>query len=468
MKPILTLFLYLCSFGIATAQTDIMLDELEQILTERTKNSTDNAFVIQFFKEYREAENVTSSDLDKDYVGICLESPSNEGSMMLPAKYTIEYKNNELHTNLVTPRDDGNNLTQEQQNYIRTFLYDSDKMIDDSYLISLKYVTSDENGILENVDDEFMLIQNDFISLIRTRDTSLYMISFEEKALFDSNFSTSTIKLYSFNKEVLTGDDYIMIYMEKERIKQNQKHQEMRKEYPLFHDYRTDELRSASQLLIQDEPYKSEETLVAYTKAIQNTKLDRVGVRDYVKELIYFANLKIDKEYTYNHFFSGSGDIANINHLATHALADIYFGDKDYPLAEMYYKKALLEAPLLTSSGTTFEKDAVRIVHDLAVSCYNNGNLDESYAYLLTLLNSDAYNDTADDLLLEYWAKNPENKKRFKKDIDKALKTFKTQENEYSYWTFRNKKVFFYQLFFNKNSFAETVTNSTFYQSLSE
>ncbi|MFP3833019.1 hypothetical protein [Chryseobacterium sp. SIMBA_028] len=95
--------------------------------------------------------------------------------------------------------------------------------------------------------------------------------------------------------------------------------------HPLYHNFRVDDLRIGLRYLIKDEPYKSDPTLIQYTSNLKD-KLERTNIAHYIEELRYFADLKIDEKYKDNY----DEEIVNINHTASHALADVFLGKKDY------------------------------------------------------------------------------------------------------------------------------------------
>ncbi|WP_106915206.1 hypothetical protein [Chryseobacterium aurantiacum] len=229
---------------------------------------------------------------------------------------------------------------------------------------------------------------------------------------------------------------------------------------PLYHNYRIDELRTGLRYLIRDEPYKSDPTLIQYTSNLKD-KLERTNIANYIEELRYFADLKIDKRYKDNF----DEEIANINHTASHALADVFLGKKDYGQAEKYFLKALVEHQLFSVSGTTVEKDSHRIEYDLVKVYQNLGRKDEAYGYLLALINSQ-WNYELGEKGIIAMAEN-DDKKKLKRDIDKALKTFVARPDYFLEFTFRGKKILFWNaLSLNKEYFSKNIMKTEFYKSL--
>lgn len=229
---------------------------------------------------------------------------------------------------------------------------------------------------------------------------------------------------------------------------------------PLYHNYRVDDLRTGLKYLIKEEPYKSDATLIQYTSHLKD-KLERTNIANYIEELRYFTDLKIDKRYKDNY----DEEIVNINHTASHSLADVFLGKKDYEQAEKYFLKALVEHQLFSVSGTTVEKDSHRIEYDLVKVYQNLGRKDEAYGYLLALINSQ-WNYALGEKGIIAMAEN-DDKKKLKKDIDKALKTFVVRPDYFLEFTFRGKKILFWNaLPLNKEYFSKNIMKTEFYKSL--
>lgn len=229
---------------------------------------------------------------------------------------------------------------------------------------------------------------------------------------------------------------------------------------PLYHNYRVDELRTGLKDLVRDEPYKSDKTLVKYVSNLKD-KLERNNIADYIEELRYFADLKIDKKYKDNY----DEEIANINHTASHSLADVFLGKKEYEQAEKYFLKALVEHQLFSVSGTTVEKDSHRIEYDLAKLYQESGRKDEAYGYLLALINSQWNYSLGEKRIVEL--SENDDKKKLKKDIDKALKTFVSRSDYFLEFIFRGKKIVFWNaLPLDKEYFSKNIMKTEFYKSL--
>lgn len=254
---------------------------------------------------------------------------------------------------------------------------------------------------------------------------------------------------------------------DKRREKKQSKHEEDRENYPLYHDFRIDDLRIGLKQLLEYEPYKSNKELLNHTSKL-NEKLDRFSIRNYVKELTYFTDLKINEAFLKEHFDvipHGEYEVENVMHLSTHSLGDIYFSQGNYQLAKEFYTKAIFTNPLIELSGTTVGKDVDRTIYDLAKNAYKAKKKDEAYAFLIALMF--ASNIDVETNINIYFKEQDEDRKQFKKDLDRALKTLKKGE-KYSYtFKFRGNEAFFIPMLqATVKSFQEVFKDQEFYKSL--
>ncbi|WP_073310789.1 tetratricopeptide repeat protein [Flavobacterium terrae] len=152
-------------------------------------------------------------------------------------------------------------------------------------------------------------------------------------------------------------------------------------------------------------------------------------------------------------------------HLSTHSLGDIYFSQGNYQLAKEFYTKAIFTNPLIELSWTNVKKDVDRIIYDLAKNAYKAEKKDEAYAFLIASMFSSNI-DVKEDIDI-YFNEQKEDKKQFKKDLDKALKTLK-KGDKYSYTlNFRGNEAFFIPILqATVKSFQEVFKNKEFYKSL--
>ena len=458
MKKNTLLFLFF-SVQFIYAQVDKISLEIENILLSRTEKPEDINSVKNFFENYGTAKPVQSEDLNRDLVGICFRSSIEKQFSLVPAKYSVDSPSENsggIYFNL-NPIE--KSLEKEnQEEYIKLFLENSPKIADNDYFRSLKYVDSEKKGKIEKVKDDMVIGDDDYLSLLKVKDKQIYAISFQISALDAKNLSKSEIRLYIFNQNLISSEDYMMIQMEKTRKKKYKKTQELKAIYPLYHDYRVDEIRSATRDLIKDPSYNADQTLVKYTTNLTE-KLERTNIANYIDELKYFANLKIDQKYKDGF----DEDIVNINHTSLHSLADIYLGKGEYETAEKYFKMALTEFPIFTVSGTTQEKDSHRIEYDLAKIYKKLNRKDEAYGYLIALMTSQWYYEIAEKEIMEL-SNDEEDKKKLKKDIDKAVKTFQIRKDDFMEFTFRGNKIVFWNGLFLKN--LSNILNTDFYKSL--
>ena len=158
----------------------------------------------------------------------------------------------------------------------------------------------------------------------------------------------------------------------------------------------------------------------------------------------------------------------NIQHLSAHALADYYLSLNGYQEAIKFYKKSLIEFPYSVSSGTTYSKDSERILYDIHKTYYKAEMKDEAFGYLLGLMiSSNNFQETATKKMNEYLEK--EDRKKFKKEVDEALKTIQLFDKEkYLYtFTFRKKEILFDPfLMYSLKETLDAFRDSEFYKNL--
>ncbi|TCD02325.1 hypothetical protein EZ449_18370 [Pedobacter frigidisoli] len=166
-------------------------------------------------------------------------------------------------------------------------------------------------------------------------------------------------------------------------------------------------------------------------------KLDRTNIRKLTEELGYFLDLKIDeKAWKYK-----SDEVINLKHTASHALADIYFGNANYKLAEKYFLRLLLDFRIVPAACTTAQKDANRIIYDLNMVYGKMGKTDETLGYLIPLLNGNGSINSASELLNACIEKNKIDKKSFKKQLNDSFSTLDNIRGDGTYTFIFNGKI---------------------------
>lgn len=453
MKYLIGLLTMLLFFTGSHAQIDAVPEAIFQSILKISASKGDKEFITEFVNNYKKGETAYYDDINADLVGVCMKLNTKANiAQFLPAKYSFDDASGKM--SLAAIEKDSASLDAKVYNelFIRNPLY----IHKNKYYSSLKYYISTDDSKAEFVDVGLKMTDGGKISFFRKIGDEIFVISLNKDDVANGN-----VLLYQFNKKSITSEDYLMIAMEKKRLKNNAKTQTTREVYPLFHDYRIDELRSGIRELMYYAPYNNNAALRTTYRKI-NTKLDRETIRAFEGELKYFAVLNIPdslKRPLYE-------EMANINHLSVHALADIYLGKKQYDSAELYFKKSLYEAPLVTVSGTTFEKDAQRILYDLGLVYKSWGKQNEAIAYFLPVLASENNGNAADKRLIEL-LNETDNKQTLKSDIDKAIKSFSLSKDGFHNIVFRNIPVQYFQIFISKASFKEQILGSDFYKALS-
>ncbi|MDA3615979.1 tetratricopeptide repeat protein [Polluticaenibacter yanchengensis] len=452
MKYIAIIFAFLLVTIGSQGQVSAVSETMIQSILKINADKNDKEFIKGFINHYKKAQIAYYDDINADLVGVCMKLNTKANTtQLLPAKYSFDDASGKM--SLAAIEKDSASLDAKVYNelFIRNPLY----IHKNKYYSSLKYHISTDDGKPEFVEADLKMTDARRISFFRKIGDEIFVISLNK-----NDVNSGDVLLYQFNKKSITGEDYQMIAMEKNRLRNNAKTQVARASYPLFHDYRIDELRSGVRELMYYEPFRKDEVLRAAYRKI-NTKLDRETIRAFENELKYFAVLNIPdslKQPLYE-------EMANINHLSVHALADIYLGKKQYDSAELYFKKSLYELPLVTVSGTTFEKDAHRILYDLGMIYKSWGRQNEAIAYLIPLLASEHNENAADKRLMELLDETV-NKQTLKSDIDKAITNFTLNKDGFHHLVFRSIPVRYFQIFISKESFKQEILDSDFYKAL--
>jgi len=297
----------------------------------------------------------------------------------------------------------------------------------------------------------------------------MYIISIDQNY---ADILNPRIIVYAF-KISLSGEDIFnagnsMENIEDRRLQLIEKSRSESNKFPLYHDFRTDEIRDGLEKIVKVEPFKSDRSLIEILKKIDEP-ITRYNVKDYVEEFKLLLSADIPKDILEQNFQPFEEEEAfNIKHLASHALADYYFGAKQYELAIDYYKKSIFEFPYEESSGTGVVKDAERIIYDIAKANYYAGKKNEAYGFLIGLIiDSQRNHELATKAIGEYIDAEKEDKNKLKKDVDKALKTIKKGENYTCVFTFRDKEIFFFPMMpASQKEYEKSFKESEFYKSL--
>lgn len=425
-----------------------------------------NKHLNTIISNFNESPKIELKDLKKDNVGICIIlSEDNPDLIISPAKYT--FLDEKINISAIGPQNPSE-LPDYMKEYVQKYLteFESIGTTELFQKLILKEITT-EGTFVEN-KSEYLVNEPNTVSFIRGNEDWMYIISIDDDY---ENITNSRIIVYCFKKSI-SGKDIFSLNnslenVEKRIEKKQSKHEEDRENYPLYHDFRIDDLRIGLKQLLVYEPYKSDNELLNHANRLSE-KLDRFNIRNYVKELTYFSDLKISESFLKEHFDAiqhGEYEVENILHLSCHSLGDIYFSQGKYQLAKEFYTKAIFTNPLIELSWTKVKKDIDRTIYDLAKNAYKAGKKDEAYAFLIALMFTSEI-DVIKDLNI-YFKEQNEDKKEFKKDLDKALKSLKKGER-YSYtFKFRDNEVFFIPILqATVKSFQDVFKDQEFYKSL--
>ena len=401
-------------------------------------------FLYKLSTGFGKSEKLSLANLSKNNVGVAIVlSDASSKLVVFPAKYTFD--NNKINISAIRSKATGG-LTEDMKDYVQKYLYKMEELGSTKLFRSLMSDKPKTEGIFTQNPTEFIINEPNTLSFVRGDEDWMYIVS------IDNNYKTlehPRIIMYAF-KLSISGKDIFstgnsIAEMEKRRVTRVQNEKTEKEMSPLFHDFRTDEIRELLKELVQKEPFKSNQELQKNIDK-SDTKITRFNLKEYAAQFRYFLTLDFSEFKKKGEF--EINELLNIQHLSAHALADYYLSQGDYGQAIDFYKKAAFDFPYEVSSGTTFIKDMERIIYDLSKSCYKAGRKDEAYGYLLGLIIDSQSNEAlATKDLKSYLANEKEDRKKFKDDLDKAMKTIKAAKNGYSYaFTFRNKPVFFYPL----------------------
>ncbi|WP_157505029.1 hypothetical protein [Flavobacterium tegetincola] len=439
---------------------------VEASVKDYSKYGKTNTQLNTIISNFNTSEKIALKELQKTNVGICIVlSEDNPDLIISPAKYTFE--DDKVNISGIGPQNPSE-LPDYMTEYVDKYLTEFEGVGSTTLFQKLLSKNITTEGVITENKTETVVNEPNTLSFIRGNDDWMYIISIDNEY---KSLSNPRIIVYCFKKSI-SGDDIFDLNNSlqdaetRRDIKQtaNEKNKE---DYPLYHDYRIDDLRVGLQQLLKYEPYKSNKELMSHAKKF-NEKLDRFSIRNYEKELNYLVDLPIPEAFLKEHFADhpiGDYEVENITHLAAHGLGDIYFSKGNYALAKTFYTRAIFTNPLIVSSGTTFIKDVDRTIFDLAKNAYKAKKKDEAYAFMIALMFESNINPQKE--ITAYFKEQNEDKKQFKKDLDKALKTIKEGKN-YSYtFTFRGNDAFFIPMLQTLvKSYAEQFKENAFYKSL--
>lgn len=465
MKNILTAFLILY-FTQISAQTERFEDIENKVKTklQTIKKDDPNLKIAEILlTQFLKAGKENKDDFFKINTGISLETQNPNKLQPGFVKFNVKDKQIDLLNSYPL------SSVENTENYYSTYLNRFEELGKTKVFKDLMMLKSKEYfDLLTENKNEYTYKDHNRIYFIRGTEDWRFVIAVSKEY---KNLQALDFTLFAFRK-TFSGEDIFksgnsMQEMEARRMDKVSKDKADREKFPLYHDVRTNEITNLLyDLILLDPSYKTNSTFQNHYQKLIETKIDRYNVDQFNQDFLYFLTLDLSKyktkEYSYDR------DILNIQHLSAHALADYYLSINAYQEATKFYKKSILEFPYSVSSGTTFSKDSERTLFDIHKTYYKAEMKDEAYGYLLGLMiDSNNFQETATKKMNEYLEK--EDRKKFKKEVDEALKTIKIYDEEkYLYsFKFRNKEILFSP--FIMNSVKETVDDfrrTEFYKSL--
>lgn len=235
----------------------------------------------------------------------------------------------------------------------------------------------------------------------------------------------------------------------------------------MYHDFVIDHLAENIKFLATTETYENDKKLQDIASKLPN-KLDRYNAKDYEAALSYIVNdFELTEETITMYYspFSFTKQLSNLRHIATHALADIYFEAENYSKAVEFYKKAMLEHLPVGTSGTTINKDYLRMEYDLSELYFNQKNYELAVLHLLhNEMNGQTYGDYLSKKLTEY--SEFIDAKKFLPKLDAMLTTLETDSDYFFKYKFDGKAMRFSPFMSNPASCKAKVINTEFYKNL--
>ncbi|WP_158850186.1 hypothetical protein [Algibacter sp. L1A34] len=235
----------------------------------------------------------------------------------------------------------------------------------------------------------------------------------------------------------------------------------------MYHNHAIDMMRENIDFLATTEEYADNTTFLELAKQLPK-KLDRYNIKNYETTLKYIADeLKVSeatikKYYSPFHF---TKEMANMHHVATHALADIYFTAEKYKEAIAFYDKAMFTHPPVGTSGTTINKDFLRMELDVSEAYFELKDYDMAVLHLLhNLMNQQSFGDHVTDTLKEYEAFIDATV--FLPKLEAMVKTIQKGEGYNLKYVFNGKTMQFSPFIESPSSCRATILSSDFYKNL--
>ncbi len=345
-------------------------------------------------------------------------------------------------------------------------------------LVNLNYLNADKNQISE-VPASFaqlkraqMNFKNNNIKTLPKAlvESGILVVKVDKNVYYPSrtellarNRSETKARMKKYNAKRTPEEKAMLDAMEKNRLAKLEKN----KKFRLYHDYRIDELRESLKTLSQYEPYKSDKTFAKVLNSF-NEKLDRFNIANYNEQLQYLVeNIKISESYNKTYYLSERemNTLKNINHLAAHSLGDIYMTKKEYSDAITYFNIARTKHTYYSSSGTTVNKDYLRMEFDISEAYFKLNDFELASLHLLhNLMNGQSFGNHLSEKLEE--SAKFLDATTFIPKLEAMLSTLETTKEHKLKYVFDEKSITFSSFVENITSCKSKVFNSKFYKNL--
>ena len=422
---------------------------VDDYIASLDKSSSELKKIELWYANFKKGQKPTPEVYSQNLIGLGIGASKEKGITYrhLPAKYF--FTKNKITLNKITAKK---HKQLDIDNYTKAY-FKGNKILKADPI----YTNLDNDNFafgatkFKETNNELYAKVFDFIYL-RTYQKHLYILA------INSNYSiwkNREITFYKFDISLQSNGDSKLIAVQKHKTPKKTNQTTVYKipnrwkdKNRLYHDLATDEFRETVQLLAQIEPYNKNSAFIENANALPR-KLDRDNVKNFIKELTFFQNYKVEltDEMTKKLSYFSKESVKNVNHYASHALADVYMNDKQYTKAIIAFGKAL-ENEYHTAGGTRYIRCLDRIYSDLAEASFAVNKPEIGVLYLLAVVaNQDRSSAYANEQLIAYG--NTINTKKFKENLIFAIDSIK--ENGALEYTivYKNNKATFKIPFFS-------------------
>ncbi|SHI87845.1 hypothetical protein [Flavobacterium terrae] len=215
---------------------------IEEYIQIYKREGKTNKYLNTIISNFNESKKIELKDLKKDNVGICIIlSEDNPDLIISPAKYT--FYEEKINISAIGPQNP-NELPDYMKEYVQKYLTEIESIGGTELFQKLILKKIETEGTFIENKTEYVVNEPNTISFIREKDNWMYIISIDDDY---KNLTNPRIIVYCF-KNSISGKNIFNLNdslenTEKRKEKKLSKHEEDRKMFPLYHDFRIDDLR---------------------------------------------------------------------------------------------------------------------------------------------------------------------------------------------------------------------------------